>query len=87
MCRSSSTKSDRLGMTGRVWAHELFDLPCHPISSLGQEGAERRAVRQRGTGHVLPGRKVQHHLGGDSVGMVRLLALLGKLDLERASER
>ena len=32
---------------------------------LGQEGPERRAVRQRGAGHVLPGRKeVQHDLGG-----------------------
>ena len=31
---------------------------------LGEEGAERRPVRQRGAGHVLSGREeVQHHLG------------------------
>ena len=35
-------------MTGRLWAHEAFDLPCPPdVVTSGKESAERCPVRQR----------------------------------------
>ena len=54
------------GATGRMWAHQHFDLPAPARRRhLGQEGAERGAVRLRGAGDLLPGgEEVQHHLGG-----------------------
>ena len=53
------------GMTGRLWAHELFDLPCPPdLVTWAKKAQNGVPVRQRGAGDVLPGREeVQHHVG------------------------
>src|SRR5439155_1111719 len=57
---------DRLGSDGTaVGARAIRSPPPARRGHLGEEGAERRAVRERGAGDVLPGgEEVQHHLGG-----------------------
>jgi 4-aminobutyrate aminotransferase-like enzyme len=73
------------GMTGRLWAHELFDLPCPPDIVTWAKKAQNGVlfVSEELATFFQEEKKFNTTWEGDSVGMVRLLALLGKLDLEQ----
>src|SRR2546421_4548860 len=73
------------GMTGRLWAHELFDLPCPPDLVTWAKKAQNGVlfVSEALATFFQEERKFNTTWEGDSVGMVRLLALLGKLDLDQ----
>src|SRR5712692_3964396 len=80
------------GMTGRLWAHELFDLPCPPDLVTWAKKAQNGVlfVSEALATFFQEEKKFNTTWEGDSVGMVRLLALLDKLDLDhvrRTSER
>src|SRR5712692_2362293 len=80
------------GMTGRLWAHELFDLPCPPDVVTWAKKAQNGVlfVSEELATFFQEEKKFNTTWEGDSVGMVRLLALLDKLDLDhvrRTSER
>ncbi|HEY7286157.1 MAG TPA: aminotransferase class III-fold pyridoxal phosphate-dependent enzyme [Vicinamibacterales bacterium] len=80
------------GMTGRLWAHELFDLPCPPDLVTWAKKAQNGVlfVSEELATFFQEEKKFNTTWEGDSVGMVRLLALLDKLDLEevrRTGER
>src|SRR5207244_101347 len=73
------------GMTGRLWAHELFDLPCPPgvvIWAMQAQNGALFVVEELAT-FFQEEKKFNPTWEGDSVGMVRLLALLDKLDLDQ----
>jgi 4-aminobutyrate aminotransferase-like enzyme len=73
------------GMTGRVWAHELFDLPCPPDLVTWAKKAQNGVlfVSEELATFFQEEKKFNTTWEGDSAGMVRLLALLDKLDLEQ----
>jgi 4-aminobutyrate aminotransferase-like enzyme len=80
------------GMTGRLWAHELFDLPCPPDLVTWAKKAQNGVlfVSEALATFFQEEKKFNTTWEGDSVGMVRLLALLDKLDLtqvRRTGER
>jgi 4-aminobutyrate aminotransferase-like enzyme len=73
------------GMTGRLWAHELFDLPCPPDVVTWAKKAQNGVlfVSEELATFFQEEKKFNTTWEGDSVGMVRLLAVLGKLDLDQ----
>jgi 4-aminobutyrate aminotransferase-like enzyme len=73
------------GMTGRLWAHESFDLPCPPDVVTWAKKAQNGVlfVSEELATFFQEEKKFNTTWEGDSVGMVRLLALLDKLDLEQ----
>jgi 4-aminobutyrate aminotransferase-like enzyme len=73
------------GMTGRLWAHELFDLPCPPDLVTWAKKAQNGVlfVSEALATFFQEEKKFNTTWEGDSVGMVRLIALLGKLDLDQ----
>src|SRR5580704_6762457 len=80
------------GMTGRLWAHELFDLPCPPDVVTWAKKAQNGVlfVSEELATFFQEEKKFNTTWEGDSVGMVRLIALLNKLDLDevrRTGER
>jgi 4-aminobutyrate aminotransferase-like enzyme len=72
------------GMTGRLWAHELFDLPAPPDVVTWAKKAQNGVlfVSEELATFFQEEKKFNTTWEGDSVGMVRLLALVDKLDLE-----
>src|SRR3989475_1514203 len=80
------------GMTGRLWAHELFDLPSPPDLVTWAKKAHNGVlfVSEALATFFQEEKKFNTTWEGDSVGMVRLLAVLDKLDLDevrRTGER
>src|SRR5438093_137616 len=73
------------GMTGRLWAHELFDLPCPPGLVTWAKKAPHGVlfVSETLATFFQEEKKFNTTWEGDSVGMVRLLAVLDKLDLDQ----
>ena len=73
------------GMSGRLWAHELFDLPSPPDVVTWAKKAQNGVlfVSEELATFFQEEKKFNTTWEGDSVGMVRLLALLDKLDLEQ----
>ncbi len=73
------------GMTGRLWAHELFDLPCPPDLVTWAKKAQNGVlfVSEALATFFQEEKKFNTTWEGDSVGMVRLLAVLDKLDLDQ----
>ena len=67
------------GMTGRLWAHELFDLPCPPDLVTWAKKAQNGVlfVSEELATFFQEEKKFNTTWEGDSVGMVRLLALHG----------
>ena len=72
------------GMTGTLWAHEIFDLPCPPDIVTWAKKAQNGVlfVSDELATFFQEEKKFNTTWEGDSVGMVRLLAMLDKLDLE-----
>lgn len=73
------------GATGRLWAHELFDLPSPPDLVTWAKKAQNGVlfVSEELATFFQEEKKFNTTWEGDSVGMVRLLALLDKLDLDQ----
>ena len=73
------------GMTGRLWAHEAFDLPCPPDVVTWAKKAQNGVlfVSEELATFFQEEKKFNTTWEGDSAGMVRLLALLNKLDLHQ----
>jgi len=73
------------GMTGRLWAHELFDLPCPPDVVTWAKKAQNGIlfVSEALATFFQEEKKFNTTWEGDSVGMVRLLALVDALDLDQ----
>lgn len=73
------------GVTGRLWAHELLDLPCPPDAVVWAKKAQNGVlfVSEELATFFQEEKKFNTTWEGDSVGMVRLLAFLGKLDLQQ----
>ena len=73
------------GMTGRLWAHELFDLPSPPDLVTWAKKAQNGVlfISEDLATFFQEEKKFNTTWEGDSVGMVRLLALLDKLDLDQ----
>lgn len=73
------------GMTGRLWAHEVFDLPCPPDVVTWAKKAQNGVlfVSEELATFFQEEKKFNTTWEGDSAGMVRLLALLNKLDLRQ----
>jgi len=73
------------GMTGRLWAHELFELPCPPDVVTWAKKAQNGVlfVSEALATFFQEEKKFNTTWEGDSVGMVRLIAMLDKLDLEQ----
>ncbi len=73
------------GTTGRLWAHELFDLPSPPDLVTWAKKAQNGVlfVSEALATFFQEEKKFNTTWEGDSVGMVRLLALLDKLDLDQ----
>jgi 4-aminobutyrate aminotransferase-like enzyme len=76
------------GMTGRLWAHELFDLPCPPDVVTWAKKAQNGVlfVSEALATFFQVEKKFNTTWEGDSVGMVRLLAVLDQLDLEQVRQ-
>jgi 4-aminobutyrate aminotransferase/(S)-3-amino-2-methylpropionate transaminase len=76
------------GMTGRQWAHEAFDLPCPPDVVTWAKKAQNGVlfVSEELATFFQEEKKFNTTWEGDSVGMVRLLALLDKLDLDQVRQ-
>src|SRR5947207_6724944 len=72
------------GMTGRLWAHELFDLPCPPDVVIWAKKAQNGVlfVSEELATFFQEEKKFNTTWEGDSAGMVRLLAGLEHLDLD-----
>jgi len=73
------------GMTGRLWAHELFELPCPPDLVTWAKKAQNGVlfVSEALATFFQEEKKFNSTWEGDSVGMLRLLALLDKIDLDQ----
>jgi 4-aminobutyrate aminotransferase-like enzyme len=71
------------GMTGRLWAHELFDLPSPPDVVTWAKKAQNGIlfVSEALATFFQEEKKFNTTWEGDSAGMVRLLAQLERLDL------
>lgn len=76
------------GMTGRLWAHELFDLPSPPDLVTWAKKAQNGIlfVSEELATFFQEEKKFNTTWEGDSAGMVRLLALLDKLDLDQVRQ-
>lgn len=72
------------GATGKLWAHEWFDLPAPPDVVTWAKKAQNGVlfVSDDLATFFQEEKKFNTTWEGDSVGMLRLLALLDKLDLE-----
>src|SRR3954471_21006095 len=73
------------GMTGRLWAHELFELPSPPDVVTWAKKAQNGIlfVSEALATFFQEEKKFNTTWEGDSAGMVRLLAQLERLDLEQ----
>jgi len=73
------------GATGCLWAHQLFDLPCPPDLVTWAKKAQNGVlfVSEALATFFQEEKKFNTTWEGDSVGMVRLLAVLEKLDLDQ----
>jgi hypothetical protein len=73
------------GMTGRLWAHERFDLPCPPDVVTWAKKAQNGIlfVSEALATFFQEEKKFNTTWEGDSGGMVRLLAILETLDLDQ----
>src|SRR5262249_20889279 len=73
------------GMTGRLWAHELFELPCPPDLVTWAKKAQNGVlfVSEALATFFQEEKKFNTTWEGDSEGMLRLLALLDQLDLDQ----
>jgi len=71
------------GATGRLWAHELFDLPAPPDVVVWAKKAQNGVlfVSEELATFFQEEKKFNTTWEGDAVGMVRLMAVLDKLDL------
>ncbi len=72
------------GTTGRLWAHEHFELPVPPDVVIWAKKAQNGVlfVSDELATFFQEEKKFNTTWEGDSTGMVRLLALLDKLDLD-----
>jgi 4-aminobutyrate aminotransferase-like enzyme len=72
------------GMTGRLWAHELFELPSPPDVVTWAKKAQNGVlfVSEELATFFQEEKKFNTTWEGDSTGMVRLLAMLDRLDLD-----
>jgi 4-aminobutyrate aminotransferase-like enzyme len=80
------------GTTGFLWAHDMFELPAPPDIVIWAKKAQNGVlfVSEELATFFQEEKKFNTTWEGDSVGMVRLLALLDHLDLgqvQRTSER
>src|SRR5215470_4069516 len=73
------------GMTGKLWAHEHFHLPCPPDVVTWAKKAQNGVlfVSEELATFFQEEKKFNTTWEGDSGGMVRLLAKLDRLDLEQ----
>jgi 4-aminobutyrate aminotransferase-like enzyme len=73
------------GATGRLWAHERFGLPCPPDVVIWAKKAQNGLlfVSEELATFFQEEKKFNTTWEGDSVGMVRLLAVLDRLDLDQ----
>src|SRR5437588_3010372 len=73
------------GMTGRLWAHELFELSCPPDVVTWAKKAQNGVlfVSEELATFFQEEKKFNTTWEGDSTGMVRLLAKIDALDLEQ----
>jgi 4-aminobutyrate aminotransferase-like enzyme len=73
------------GATGKLWAHELFDLPCAPDVVTWAKKAQNGVlfVSEELATFFQEEKKFNTTWEGDSTGMVRLLAKIDKLDLDQ----
>jgi 4-aminobutyrate aminotransferase-like enzyme len=73
------------GMTGRLWAHEWFELPCPPDLVTWAKKAQNGVlfVSEELATFFQEEKKFNTTWEGDSAGMVRALARLDSLDLEQ----
>src|SRR5580765_5938798 len=71
------------GMTGKLWAHEHFNLPCTPDVVTWAKKAQNGVlfVSESLATFFQEEKKFNTTWEGDSAGMVRLLATLDRLDL------
>jgi 4-aminobutyrate aminotransferase-like enzyme len=74
------------GMTGTFWAHEQFELPIAPDAVMWAKKAQNGVlfVSEELAEFFQEEKKFNTTWEGDSVGMLRLLAMLDKLDLGQA---
>jgi len=72
------------GMTGRLWAHELFDLPSPPDVVTWAKKAQNGVlfVSEELATFFQEEKKFNTTWEGDSTGMIRLLAMIDRLDLD-----
>jgi 4-aminobutyrate aminotransferase / (S)-3-amino-2-methylpropionate transaminase len=75
------------GATGRLWAHELFDLPSPPDVVMWAKKAQNGLlfVSEDLATFFQEEKKFNTTWEGDSVGMLRLLGYLDRLDLAQVS--
>ena len=75
------------GATGHLWAHERFELPCPPDVVIWAKKAQNGVlfVSEELATFFQEEKKFNTTWEGDSVGMVRLLAMLDHLDLEQVN--
>jgi 4-aminobutyrate aminotransferase-like enzyme len=73
------------GMTGKLWAHEHFNLPCPPDVVTWAKKAQNGVlfVSEELATFFQEEKKFNTTWEGDSTGMVRLLAKIDTLDLEQ----
>jgi L-lysine 6-transaminase len=73
------------GATGRLWAHELFDLPVPPDIVIWSKKAQNGVlfVSEELATFFQEEKKFNTTWEGEPVGMVRLLVMLDRIDLER----
>jgi 4-aminobutyrate aminotransferase-like enzyme len=73
------------GATGRTWAHERFDLPIPPDAVIWAKKAQNGVlfVSEELATFFQEEKKFNTTWEGDSAGMVRLLAILDRLDLDQ----
>jgi 4-aminobutyrate aminotransferase/(S)-3-amino-2-methylpropionate transaminase len=75
------------GATGKLWAHEHFDLPCPPDAVTWAKKAQNGIlfVSDDLATFFQEEKKFNTTWEGDSVGMLRLLGYLDRLDLEQVN--
>jgi hypothetical protein len=73
------------GATGRMWAHELFELPIPPDVVVWAKKAQNGVlfVSEELATFFQEEKKFNTTWEGEPVGMVRLLAMLDRIDLEQ----
>src|SRR5215510_9935444 len=75
------------GASGHLWAHQRFELPCPPDAVVWAKKAQNGVlfVSEELATFFQEEKKFNTTWEGDSVGMVRLLAMLDHLDLEQVN--